>query len=154
MKTSVILIGLFLIVLTILVLHYEKTVQHHYIELCIPDIEYTIEYRQSADTTSTINTFRLDTVKLTSRPDKNEINLADKIVVNLIRHRKFRTGIVIDFSETNYNGFVEILNIFIKNKITKVCFENEKIYFFPLKPPREYMMNRLYINKNFQATSY
>jgi hypothetical protein len=154
MRTYIISIALIIIALTIFVLRFENTEQLHCIELYIPDVEYTLEYRKSADTSSTINTFRLDTIKLTLRPDKNEIDLADKIVVNLIRHRKVKTGIVIDFSETNYNGFVEILNIFIKNKITKVCFENEKIYFFPLKPPREYMMNRLYINKNFQVTSY
>lgn len=154
MKIYIILLVLIIIALATFVLRSEKTGQFHCIELCNPDIEFTIEYIQGADTASTIEAFQLDTVKLTSRPNKNEIDSAGKIVSNLIRQRKFRTGIIIDFSHTAYKGFIEVLDIFIKNKITQVCFKNEKIYFFPCKPPREFMTNRLYINKDFHPKNY
>jgi len=53
---------------------------------------------------------------------------------------------MIDISRTSYKAFIEVLDIFIQNEINQVSFDGDKIYFFPVKPPGEYMKNRLYIN--------
>jgi len=137
--------ALILLVATTLVFHSQEDTELHSIDFRMPEVR-AIECFESSEKTLTLETFKLDSVILTSQPSQNEIDSVAKKVSTLIRQRKLRTGIIIDISRTSYKAFIGVLDIFIQNEIKQVCFDGDRIYFFPVKPPGEYMKNRLYIN--------
>lgn len=126
----------------------DRSTNENCIVLVIPDIEYDSKYIQSVDSFPEIKTFDTKSIKLACKPTEYDFYEIERITAAFLKSPKQKAGIAYDVSRTNYNGFIRVLNLFIKYHLKKIRFDLEKdiLYYYPFTCPKELAFSKILIN--------
>jgi hypothetical protein len=96
-----------------------------------------------------INFFQVDTIEFGKENiDISNRQLAD-LISKLIHSNNLERGLILNLKSATYEEYIGLLDALIRNGIYRMKIENDYVYFFPNKIPRQVeIMRTWFINSD------